>query len=194
MSRPLSITPNAAAPQPAGKGAAGQAAPGTSDLAVLTLPDLLQLLHSTDAGLSASNAAAVLKTVGSNRIESAKAKGLLTALIERSGNPLVLILLFAAAVSAFTGDIPSFVVIAVIVLMSVLLDVTQERQAENAAERLREQVGRAAVSSRMVRRVPLDPDPGDLHHPHRGRWRCRFRKTSMMVRLANERRHVFTSG
>ena len=62
------------------------------------------------------------------------------AFIERLSNPLVVILLFAAAVSALTGDVPSFVVIAVIVLMSVILDVTQERQAQNAAERLRERV------------------------------------------------------
>ena len=135
MNQPLSVThtPNAAAPQPAGarstKGAAQHTAPGTLDLAVLPLSDLLQLLHSTGAGLSAPEAAAILKAVGPNRIESAKPKGLLTALMERFSNPLVLILLFAAAVSAFTGDVPSFVIIAAIVLASVILDVTQERQA-----------------------------------------------------------------
>ncbi|HLN11469.1 MAG TPA: cation-transporting P-type ATPase, partial [Xanthobacteraceae bacterium] len=169
MSRPLSITPDAAAPQRAGerstKGAAGPAAPETSDLAVLPLPDLMQMLHSADTGLSASNAAAILKTVGPNRIESAKPKGLLTAFIERFGNPLVLILLFAAAVSAFTGDVPSFVVIAVIVLMSVILDVTQERQAENAAERLREQVALSAKALRDGQPVDVpvaEIVPGDI--------------------------------
>jgi magnesium-transporting ATPase (P-type) len=49
-------------------------------------------------------------------------------------------LLFAATVSAFTGDIPSFIIIAVIVLMSVFLDVTQEYQAQCAADSLRKQV------------------------------------------------------
>ena len=53
----------------------------------------------------------------------AKRKGLLIAFLGRFSNPLVVILLFAAAVSAFTGDIPSFVIIEVIVLMSVILDV-----------------------------------------------------------------------
>ena len=85
MNQPLSVTPNAAAPRPAGarsaKGAAEHAAPGTPDLAVLPLSDLLQLLHSTDTGLSASDAAAILKAVGPNRIDSAKPKGLLTAFI-----------------------------------------------------------------------------------------------------------------
>jgi Mg2+-importing ATPase len=165
----LSVTPNATAPQPAGerstKGAAERVAPGTSDLALLPLPELLQFLHSTDTGLSAPDAASILKAVGLNRIESAKRKSLLTAFIERFSNPLVLILLFAAAVSAFTGDIPSFVVIAVIVLVSVILDVTQERQAQNAADSLREQV---SLSAKVLRDgQPVDVPaaeivPGDI--------------------------------
>ena len=165
----LSVTPNAAAPRPAGehstKGAAEHVAPGTSDLALLPLPELLQFLHSTDTGLSAPDAASILKAVGPNRIESAKRKSLLTAFIERFSNPLVLILLFAAAVSAFTGDVPSFVVIAVIVLVSVILDVTQERQALNAADSLREQV---SLSAKVLRDgQPVDVPaaeivPGDI--------------------------------
>jgi len=157
MNQPLSRTPNAAAPQPAKerstKGAAEQGAPGT------------QLLHSTESGLSASDAAAILKTVGPNRIDSTKPKSLLTAVIKRLSNPLVSILLFAAAVSAFTGDVPSFAIITVIVLMSVILDVTQERQAENAADRLREQVSLSAKALRDGQPVDIPSAeivPGDI--------------------------------
>ncbi len=57
-------------------------------------------------------------------------------------------MLFAAAVSALTGDVASFGVIATIVLISVVLDVTQERQAQNAAERLREQVSLSVTAVR----------------------------------------------
>lgn len=116
--------------------------------ATLPLRDLLQSLHSTEAGLGAADAAALLKEVGPNRIETTRPKSLLLALAERFGNPLVLILLFAAGVSAATGDVPSFVIIAVIVLMSVVLDVTHERQALNAANSLREQV---ALSAKVLR-------------------------------------------
>ena len=94
-----------------------------------------------------------------------KPKRLLLAFIERLSNPLVVILLFAAAVSAFTGDVPSFVVIAVIVLMSVILDVTQERQAQNAAERLREQVSLSVNALRDGQPVDIpaaDIVPGDV--------------------------------
>jgi len=169
MNKPLSVTPTAAAPQPLGKhstkGAAEQTAAETSELAVLPLADLLQLLRSTETGLSASAAAAILERVGPNRIDTAKPKRLLTAFIERFRNPLVLILLFAAAVSAFTGDVPSFAIIAVIVLMSVILDVMQEHQAENAAERLRERVSLSAKALRDGQPVDIPAAgvvPGDI--------------------------------
>ena len=169
MNQPLSVTPDAAAPQPLGarsmKGTAQHTAPGTLDLAVLPLSDLLQFLHSTGTGLSASDAAAILKAVGPNRIKSAKPKGLLTALMERFSDPLVLILLFAAAISAFTGDVPSFVIIAAIVLASVILDVTQERQAQDAADHLREQVSLSAKALRDGQPVDVPAAeivPGDI--------------------------------
>jgi P-type Mg2+ transporter len=153
MSRPAFIRPKAcAAQQAAGRCSTGEAAeraaPGIPDLAVLPLHDLLLRLHSTDNGISKSAAAAVLRAVGPNQIDATKRKTLLVALIERFKNPLVLILLFAAAVSAFTGDVPSFIIIEVIVLMSVILDVTQERQAQNAADSLRKQV---SLSAKVLR-------------------------------------------
>jgi P-type Mg2+ transporter len=126
-----------------------------SDAAARPLPDLLRSLHSTESGLSTSDAADILKRIGANRIDTAKRKSFLLAFIERFTNPLVLILLFAAAVSAFTGDIPSFLIIAVIVLMSVILDVTQEYQAQRAADSLRKQV---SLSTKVLR----DGHPVDI--------------------------------
>ena len=137
----------------------------STDLAVLPLAEFLQFLHSTDTGLSTSDAGAILNAVGPNRIETTKRRRLLAAFIERFSNPLVLILLFAAAVSAFTGDVPSFVIIAAIVLMSVILDVTQEHQAQNAAERLREQVSLSAKALRDGKPVEIpavEIVPGDV--------------------------------
>jgi Mg2+-importing ATPase len=169
MNPSLSVIPSGADPQPAGKRAANsadeQAAAEVSDLAIVPLPDLLQRLHSTEVGLRASGAAAILEAVGPNLIAAAPRKGLLFAFIGRLGNPLVLILLFAAAVSAFTGDVVSFVIIAAIVFMSVILDVAQERQAQNAAERLREQVSLSAKALRDGQPVDVPAAqivPGDI--------------------------------
>ena len=169
MNQSLSVSPDATAPHSAEErsteGATKQPAAGTSDLAVLPIADLLRSVHSTENGLSAADAAAILKKVGPNQTESAKPKSLLTDFLERFTNPLVLILLFAAAVSAFTGDIASFVIIAVIVLMSVILDVAQERQAQNAADSLRKQVSLSAKALRDGRPVDVpaaDIVPGDI--------------------------------
>jgi len=169
MNQPLSVMTPAAVSQHteerSAKHAAYRLSPETTDLAITPISELLQSLNSSDNGLSSSDAAAVLKKVGQNQIESAKPKSLLAALIEKLRNPLVLILLFAATVSAATGDIASFIIIAVIVLMSVILDVVQEHQAQNAAEKLRKQV---SLSARVLRdRQPVDVPaaeivPGDV--------------------------------
>ncbi|MHB8886683.1 MAG: cation-translocating P-type ATPase, partial [Methylovirgula sp.] len=169
MSEPSSATPDGTALPPKGqsasKGAAEQASAEIAELAALSLPDVLQKLDSTATGLGAADAAARLKSVGPNRIDTAKRKHLLFAFIERLGNPLVAILLFAAAVSALTGDVASFVVIAVIVLISIVLDVTQERQAGNAAERLREEVSLSVKAFRDGRPIDIpaaEVVPGDI--------------------------------
>lgn len=130
-------------------------AAGIAELALLPLPELLQRLHSSDTGLSALDAAANLAAFGPNQIAITKRTRLISDLAGRFGNPLVLILLFAAAVSAFTGDVASFAIIGIIVLISVVLDVTQARQAQNAADRLREQV---SVTARVIR----DGQPADI--------------------------------
>ncbi|MGA7324245.1 MAG: magnesium-translocating P-type ATPase [Rhodomicrobium sp.] len=147
------------------KGAAGHASRATADLAGIPLAEVMEFLHSSEDGLSAQDAAAILKSAGPNRIDTAKRKSLLIAFAERFSNPLVLILLFAAGVSAFTGDVASFVIITIIVLMSVILDVTQERQAQNAADKLREQVALSATALRDGKPAGIPATeivPGDI--------------------------------
>lgn len=168
----MSQTPPAAVdrsfPEPIAVSAAERAArpaPGISDVAALPLPELLHSLNSTRNGLSADAASAILETVGPNRIDTAPRRRLLFSFIARFGNPLVLILLGAASVSAFTGDIPSFAIISTIVMMSVVLDVVQEHRAENAAEALREQVSISATAFRDGKPVEIPAAeivPGDV--------------------------------
>ena len=145
--------------------AAGAPEPSTQDVAAVPLADLLTRLHCTANGFAAKEAAAVLDIVGPNHIDAAPRKHLAVTLVERLTNPLVMILLFAAAVSAFTGDVASFVIITVIVLMSVVLDLTQEYQAQNAAARLRDQVAPTATVLRdggAVEIAAADVVPGDI--------------------------------
>ena len=168
MSQPTSQASAASAPrlpQSSGKSAVKFSDREIFGSATLPLGELLRDLHSTEAGLSSSDAAALFEKTGPNEIDTAKRKSLLIAFFTRFANPLVLILLFAAAVSAFTGDIASFVIIGVIVLISVILDVAQEHQAQNAADSLRKQVSLTATVLRDGKTAEIPAArivPGDV--------------------------------
>ena len=70
--------------------------------------------------------------------------------IEKLRNPLVFILLFAATVSALTGDVPSLVIIAAIVLMSLILDATQKRLPHSEQQPTWPHMPLAASQSKMT--------------------------------------------
>ena len=164
MSRPPDADPQTDSDRAPAKIAA-VTAPELSDFATAPIPELFARLRSCESGLDAAEAATVLDSVGPNRIDTTKRRGLAVAFLQRLINPLVAILLFAAAVSALTGDSASFFIILAIVLMSVVLDVTQERQAQNAAERLRERVSLSVKVLRNGKTIDIPaPElvPGDV--------------------------------
>jgi P-type Mg2+ transporter len=133
--------------------------------AVQPLADLLLALNANDAGLSGGDAAARLKAAGLNQLDTAPRKRLIFDVLERVANPLVLILLFAAGVSAFTGDMASFSIISLIVLFSVILDVAQDHQAQNAADHLKQQVSLKAMALRDGKAIDIpavEIAPGDV--------------------------------
>ncbi len=91
-------------------------------------------------GLSGAEAVARLARCGPNLFRERQKKSLLRQYLARFKNPLVLILLAASAVSAFTGELANFLIISCIVLLSVTLDFVQEYRANAAAEKLRQSV------------------------------------------------------
>jgi P-type Mg2+ transporter len=88
------------------------------------------------------------KLYGLNVIARTKKKNILVAFIGKFANPLVLILLFASLISAFTGEWVNFAVIFTMILISVVLESYQEYQSEEAAEKLRHKV---AVKAQVLR-------------------------------------------
>ena len=105
------------------------------------LDELLRELRSTREGLSERQAKRRLGQYGPNDALVHRRRPLWRQVIDRLGNPLVLILLFASGLSAWTGDVASFAIIVVIILLSVVLDVVQQRRAENTVDALRRSVG-----------------------------------------------------
>ena len=129
------------------------------------LADLTRQLDANANGLSSAEAAARLQRYGANRLEVQRRFSLLRKILSRFRNPLVLILLAAATVSAFTGDIASLVIISTMVLFSVLLDSVQEYRAEQAADQLKISVALKEQALRDGREITVRADqlvPGDV--------------------------------
>jgi Mg2+-importing ATPase len=101
---------------------------------------LLAELGVTDNGLTSREAALRLLCYGSNDAAAPKRSPAWLRFARLLANPLVIILLVASALSSATGDVASFVIIASIVLLSVLLDFAQANQAQNAVDALGQQV------------------------------------------------------
>ncbi|MGZ8982640.1 MAG: magnesium-translocating P-type ATPase [Methylotenera sp.] len=107
---------------------------------------LYQELETGPSGLTSAEAELRLAQFGPNIISSKKKRSLLLQFLSRFRNPLVILLLVASLLSAFTADIVSMVVIISMVVLSVTLDFMQEYRAERAAEALRRSVAvRASV-------------------------------------------------
>jgi Mg2+-importing ATPase len=141
--------------------------PGTLPEEFWQLPKdaLLYKLGSGPSGLSQSEAEKRLAIFGANRVEASKSGSILHKIGRRVLNPLVAMLLVAAAVSGITGDLGSFAIIAIVLCLSLTLDIVQEHRAELTAEALRDSV---AIQADVVRggidvAIPVNAlVPGDV--------------------------------
>ena len=99
-------------------------------------------------GLSSVEAGERLQQFGANRLAPATQRSVVLQFIAHFKNPLVLVLLVAAGISALTGDLTGALIIGAIVLMSVTLDFVQAYRAGRAAEQLALKV---AVTASVLR-------------------------------------------
>jgi Mg2+-importing ATPase len=122
-------------------------------------------VHAGLEGLTQRQAAALLRSHGPNRLRAPPGAGLLKAIASRLASPLVLILLVASFVSAWTGDAVSFGFIFAMVSMSIAVDIVQEHRAGRAVAALARSVAlrvRVRRDGRSVDRPAADLVPGDL--------------------------------
>src|SRR5690349_16457035 len=126
---------------------------------------LFDKLGSNPSGLSQIEAERRLATFGANRIEASQAKSVLHKLGRRVLNPLVAMLLVAAAVSGISGDLGSFGIIVAVLSLSLTLDIVQEHRAERTAEALRASVAIQADAVRDGADIAISVTelvPGDI--------------------------------
>jgi P-type Ca2+ transporter type 2C len=131
----------------------------------LTVEESFERLKSLPRGLTTAEAARRLDDFGPNELKAVGRVSPWTILFEQFKNVLIIILLFAAALSAFLGHGIEAVAITVIVLFAVVLGFVQEYRAERAIEALREMAAPVATVIRegRERRIPArELVPGDL--------------------------------
>lgn len=103
--------------------------------------ETFQSLQSSKDGLSSSEAAKRLEQYGPNKLNEAKKKSLVKRFFEQLADPMIIILLAAALISAITSvynhEFPSDVIIILsVVIINAVLGVFQESKAEKAIEAL----------------------------------------------------------
>ena len=114
---------------------------------------VLKEVGSTETGLSSAEAEKRLAENGKNKLKEAKKESLLKRFLKQLADPMIIILLVAAAISGVTAAIEGegFVdvfIILFVVIMNAVLGVYQESKAEKAIEALQEM---SAATSKVLR-------------------------------------------
>jgi len=126
--------------------------------------DVLRALGSGPGGLTSEEARKRLLQYGPNALRSHGARGW-AVLWRQLRNPLLVLLLAAAAVSGVTGDPTDALIIALIVALSVGLGFFNEYRSEKAVEALHSQIRQNALVIRDGAPRPVDVVelvPGDV--------------------------------
>ncbi len=114
---------------------------------------VLKEFDTTVEGLSEAEAAARLEKNGKNRLEAAKGKTIVQRFLEQLADPMIIILIAAAAISGVLAVIENdsftdVIIIIAVVIVNAVLGVYQESKAEKAIEALQEM---SAATSKVLR-------------------------------------------
>ena len=132
--------------------------------------EVLKKYEATEEGLSGSEAAKRLEKYGRNKLEEGKKDSLLKRFLNELADPMIIILIVAAAISGVTAfyegeSFTDVIIILAVVIINAVLGVVQESKAEAAIEALQEI---AAATSKVLRdgkQVTLKSEelvPGDI--------------------------------
>ena len=125
---------------------------------------VFERLGTTEAGLGGPEAAARLRAFGPNVLQTRRVTAL-GILMRQVRNPLLALLLGAAAVAALTGDAPDAAIVAGIVVLSVALGFVNEYRSAKAVAALRRDIHYDALVWRDGVQRSVDTSalvPGDV--------------------------------
>ena len=133
--------------------------------------DVLQQLQTSQEGLTSQEATSRLEKYGPNKLKEGEKKTIFQRFIDQLKDPMLIILLIAAGVSALTGMLSGenewteVIIILAVVLLNAVLGVLQESKAEAAIEALQTMTAATCKVLRDGKQVTIHSDqlvPGDV--------------------------------
>ena len=102
-----------------------------------TEEEVLEALHTSKEGLSATEAAGLLASKGENILEEGKKKSTLQVFAEQFRDLLVVILIAAAIISMLSGNVESTIVIVAVIVLNAVLGTVQHEKAQKSLASLK---------------------------------------------------------
>lgn len=117
--------------------------------------EVLKELSATEGGLTSQQAEERIARYGKNEIQEGGKKSVLRVFLEQFADFLVIILIAAAVISMFLGDVESSLVILAVVIINAILGTVQHLKAEQSLESLKALSAPAAKVLRDGRRIEV---------------------------------------
>lgn len=127
--------------------------------------DVLKKMNVTTDGLSSEEAQKRLEKYGRNMLVEGKKKTVLQVFLSQFADLLVIILIIAAIISMFSGNIESTIVIFAVIIMNAILGTVQHVKAEKSLESLKSLSSPSAKVIRDGQKLEIDSKevvPGDI--------------------------------
>ena len=127
--------------------------------------EVLKELNVTTDGLSRQRAEELLRTHGENALAEGKKKTVLQVFLGQFADLLVIILIIAAIISMFSGNIESTIVIFAVIILNAILGTVQNVKAEKSLESLKSLSSPSAKVIRDGQKIEIDSKkvvPGDI--------------------------------
>ena len=130
-----------------------------------TKDEVLKEFKTGSDGLSTKQAEENLAKYGKNALVEGKKKTAFQVFLEQFKDLMVIILIIAAVISAFTGDLESTLVIIAVLILNAILGTVQHVKAEKSLESLKSLSSPSAKVLRNGKKIEIDSKdvvPGDI--------------------------------
>ena len=131
----------------------------------MSATEVLNKMNVTTDGLTQQHAEELLKTKGKNVLVEGKKKSVFQVFISQFADLLVLILIIAAIISVFSGNLESTIVIFAVLILNAVLGTIQHVKAEKSLESLKSLSSPSAKVIRDGQKLEISSKnvvPGDI--------------------------------